>query len=429
MSFIDPRKPLVALVDCNNFFVSCERAFDPKLIGRPVVVLSSNDGCVVSRSNEAKKIGVPMGVPFFQIRDLAQKEGVIARSSNFKLYGDMSRRVMRLLAEATSHLDVYSVDEAFIMPPSTNDPIAWGLSLRTLILRATGIPVSIGIARTKTLAKVAAHQAKQSVVGISYFETDGQVKASLGTLPINEVWGIGRQFAARMKSADIHTAGDFVEASDRMIQGLMGVYGMRIKYELSGIPSGRIPEEDTARKSIISSRSFGRSVGKLIDLEEAVSGHALRISEKARGDGSAISGLSVSIREGRHVSSSPYRASGFEQFAAPTSDTFLIISAAKRILGRIYRGGLAYKKVGVSAFGVAPEGSAPTETLFGDGAHSKNRELFSIIDALNRRYHKRIVVPLASLPRDGEKAPWLPKRENVSPEYTTRWDALLTVSA
>lgn len=417
---------VIALVDCNNFFVSCERVFAPHLWNRPIVVLSSNDGCVVSRSKEAKELGIPMGVPYFQIRDWSLREGVAVFSSNFKLYGDLSRRVMAILEAEAVQVEEYSIDEAFLtLPADTAERQA--REIREKVFAWTGIPVSIGIGTTKTLAKVAGDLAKKEPGGVLPCMEMNAIRATLSTVPVEEIWGIGRKFAARMRNAGLPTALSFIDAPDRVIQSLLGVYGMRIKTELLGVRCRGMEHEEEARKSITSSRSFGGKVYKEEELAQATAHHAARIAEKLRQDGTAVSALSVFIREGKHAGGYPYRASTVEILEAPTSDSFLIISAALRALARMYLPGPAYRKVGVTAIAVVPEGSIPRETLWGENLHKRRGELMQAMDAINRRYKSKILMPLAALPKT--ESNWLPRHDRVSPEYTTSWQGLVKVGA
>jgi DNA polymerase V len=413
---------LVALIDCNNFFASCESVFNPALKRKPVVVLSSNDGCVVSRSPEAKMLGIPMGVPYFQIRELCQKQHVHVCSSNFRLYGDMSRRVMTIIEEIATGMQQYSIDEAFCAVPSARAHSVAQL-VRTQILQWTGITVSVGIGHTKTLAKLASEYAKRASDGILILDTPQEILTLRDTTPIEDVWGIGRQHAATMRRVGIATAQQFVDAPNRTIEGTLGVYGMRIKLELKGIPCRDTTPIDTARASITSSRSFGGPVQTCAHLSQATAHHVSCVAQKLRADGSATQALLLSFRHGTRREGTLSYTTDTVILPAPTNDSFALIRAALDVVEKKFRPGRLYRKVSVTAVCVVPESSVPVSTLWNDDAHVRYRGLMATMDAINHKFNKRLVMPLAALPVNNT-VPWLPRQDNLSPEYTTKWSDL-----
>lgn len=418
---------MYSLIDCNNFFVSCERAFAPSLVNMPVAVLSSNDGCVISRSNEAKALGVPMGAPYFQFRDFFREKGVQIFSSNFALYADMSRRVMSILEGFSDDVEIYSIDEAFLRVPPNVSPFEWGSAVREAILRSTGIPVSVGIARTKTLSKIAGHIAKEEGKrgGIGVFDYEAAIgkEAILASLTAGEVWGIGGNTARKLLSANIKTAFDFAQAPDRWIQKNLGIGGMKIALELRGIPALLGSYSHDVKQSIRSTRSFGKPVLELVHLERSIAVHAARAALKMRREGSAASFVSVFVGTGKHGDDARYYNSSSQGFELPTTDTCEIITIAKEALRDIYRRGYRYKRSGVMLGGFIPERFVPIQSLFGETGAGKRQELMHIVDRINDRYGSNTLRSAAALP----EASSAPRSDFVSPRYTTEWKDLLKV--
>ena len=418
---------MLALVDCNNFYASCERVFDPHLWNRPVVVLSNNDGCVVARSAEAKALGIATGTPYFQIRDLVARHGIIVRSSNYKLYGDLSARIMTVLGRSTPHLEVYSIDEAFMdlagMP--LDRLMDYGREIRRTVLRWTGIPVSVGIAPTKTLAKVANHLAKQAPAagGVwSLAETHDQM-AVLARLDVQDIWGIGARLAARLRRAGIATALDLREASPNRVRRLVGVVGERTALELRGLPCIGLEETPPPAKSIVRSRSFGRPVERQEELEEAVAAYATRAAEKLRLHRRVAGALSVFVATSR-FRGAPYANQATLSLDPPTDDTARLIHAALAALRPIFREGLAYQKAGVMLGGLQPRAGL-TESLFDRYDRGRSERLMAVLDDVNHRLGPDTLRYAAS----GMERPWQMRREHASPHYTTRWDELPIVRA
>ena len=430
---------MLALADCNSFYASCERVFDPRLWNRPVVVLSNNDGCVVARSAEAKALGIATGTPYFQIRDLVTRHGIVVRSSNYTLYGDLSARVMAVLGRFTPHLEVYSIDEAFLdLGGVPADRLAeCGRTIRRTVLRWTGIPVSIGIGPTKTLAKVANRLAKHAPAagGVWSLADPRDQTAALARLDVQDIWGIGARLAARLKRAGIATALQLREANSNHVRCLLGVVGERTALELRGLPCLALEELPSPAKSIIRSRSFGRPVLRQEELEEAVATHATRAAEKLRQHRRVAGAMSVFVETSR-FRASPYANQATVPLDPPTDDTARLIHAALAALRPIFREGLAYQKAGVMLGGLQPRAGL-TESLFARCDRGRSERLMGVLDDVNRRLGPDTLRYAASGPcppkrgsaREGGSRPWHMRREHASPRYTTRWDELPTVKA
>jgi DNA polymerase V len=418
---------MLALADCNSFYASCERVFDPRLRDRPVVVLSNNDGCVVTRSSEAKALGIAVGVPFFQIRDLVKRHGIIVRSSNYTLYGDLSARVMAVLGRFTPHLEVYSIDEAFLDLGGIPDDrlVDFGRTIRRTVLRWTGIPVSIGIGPTKTLAKVANHLAKNAPAaeGVWSLADPREQTVVLARLDVQDIWGIGARLAVRLKRAGITTAWDLREASLSHVRRLVGVVGERTALELGGLPCIGLEEAPPPAKSIVRSRSFGRPVERREELEEAVATHATRAAEKLRLHRRVAGMLSVFVATSRFLEK-PYANLATVPLDPPTDDTTRLIHAALAALRLIFREGFKYQKAGVMLTGLEPRAGL-TESLFVQYDRDRSARLMAAVDGVNHRLGPDTLRFAAA----GFARPWHMRREHASPCYTTRWDELPTVKA
>ncbi len=426
MSSIDPSKKIYALIDCNNFFVSCERVFDPRLLGKPVVVLSSNDGCVVARSKEAKILGIPMGAPAFKCADLFRKYNVITLSSNFTLYADMSSRVMRTLERFSPEIQIYSIDEAFLILDVPNTD-TYCQEIKRIVLQHTGIPISIGVGPTKTLAKVANDRAKKEMAceGVFSLEKPEIREKVLQQLPVQDVWGIGRQIADFLHRHDIHTAGEFKDADDYWIRKNLSVVGLRMAWELRGISCLSFDEIPAPKKSITCSRSFSRLVSSLDELQEAISTYTSRAAEKLRDQESLASHINIFLMTNKHLDS-PYYANQIQIVLPQPSDyTPKLIHYAKEGLKRIFQQGLMYKKVGITFEGLVSRHAYQLD-LFTEknGNEEKERAIMQVVDQLNLQYGRKIVKTAA----EGIEQPWKSKREKCTPHYTTCWDEILTIS-
>jgi DNA polymerase V len=416
----------IALVDCNNFYVSCERLFQPHLEGKPVVVLSNNDGCVVSRSQEVKDLGVGMAVPWFQLKDLAKRHGITALSSNYTLYADLSNRVMSLLAQFSPDQEVYSIDESFLdLTGICADLTAYGQQIRQTVRQCVGIPVCVGIASSKTLAKLANHVAKkqplyQSVCDFNRM-TDAGLDALLANIAVGEVWGVGRRSTGRLQAMGIHTVLDLKRASPKRIRDEFSVVLERTVAELNGVACLELDDVAASRQQIICSRSFGVPVSSLPDLEQSVNAYVARAAEKLRDQHSLAAGIQVYLRTNPHKANEPqYQQAMLMPLAEPTDDTRLLCRAALGGLRRIYRSGYAYQKTGVMLTGIIAASDRP-RTLFDDvAAQQKSGALMATLDRINRRMGSGTL----QLAGEGISKGWAMRRGNMSGRYTTEWDEL-----
>lgn len=419
-------KRAIALIDCNNFYVSCERLFQPSLEGKPVVILSNNDGCVVSRSQEAKDLGIVMAAPWFQLKHLATQHNIIALSSNYTLYADISNRVMRLLTKFSPEQEVYSIDECFLELSGMNDLTRHGQRMREAVKQCIGIPVCVGIAQSKTLAKLANHVAKKQprFVWVCNFNAlpEHELDALLKKISVGEIWGVGRSTAARLQKMDINSVLDLKRAPAKRIRSEFGVTMERTVAELNGTACLELGELTPSRQQIICSRSFGLPVVHLPDLEQAVISYTSRAAEKLRRQHSIAACVQVSIR------TSPHRAAQYQNaliapLICPTDDTRRLCHAALSALRRIYRSGYAYQKAGVVLSGIIASDNRP-RSLFDEEAEQPSA-LMATLDSINQRMGSGTVKFLG----EGIRKGWAMKRGNVSPRYTTELAELAVAKA
>ncbi len=419
------REKVFALIDCNAFYVSCERVFNPKLNNRPVVALSNNDGCIISRSKEAKALGIKMGVPLFKVKDIVEKEKVVVFSSNYTLYADMSRRVMNIISSSSPYTEIYSIDEAFVELSSLPiDYESYAHQLRQTILQHTGIPVSIGIASTKTLAKVANHKAKKddSLNGVCSLVNYNNIDQILELTEVGDVWGVGRRLSKKLINHGIHNAKLLKNCSDSWIRKMMSVNGLKTITELRGISCIPLEEYSMTRKSCCTTRSFGKLLTNLEDIEQAVTTFARRAAERIRSESLAASCVSVFVRTNPFDKKSAYYSNGVSRtLSHPTHDSITIIETALLLTKRIFKNNYQYKKAGVLLSGLCDE-SEIQDTLF-EKNYNQNSDLMSAIDAINYRYG-RDTLQMASERKVGN---WKQKRENCTRNYTTQIDRLLLV--
>lgn len=426
MSFTKPPKNLFALVDCNNFYASCERVFNPQLIGKPLVVLSNNDGCVIARSKEAKILGVPMGAPAFQYAELFKRHRVIVRSSNFALYGDMSHRVMQTLEHFSQDMQIYSIDEAFLDLSHIDDckALADCKEIRSTVLQWTGIPVSIGIAPTKTLAKAANLIAKKSASLEGVFSIDlSQNESILKNIPVEEIWGIGRRMTNFLNRHSIKFAWDFATAKDDWIKKHLNIVGLRTAWELRGISCLPLEQLRANKKSITTSRSFSYRVTSLEELSEAIASYTAHAAEKLRDENSLAGALEVFLTTGTHGENSYYSNQAHIKIPQPTSFTPALIQYAKKGLQCVYRPGFLYKKVGVTLHDLVSENCFQQDLFVRQGNLHKQQTLMQLMDEANRRYGRNTLKFAA----EGLSQQWKMKQDKRSPCYTTRWEDLLTI--
>ncbi|MBC8287588.1 MAG: Y-family DNA polymerase [Nitrospinae bacterium] len=414
---------IFALVDCNNFYASCERVFDPRLKGRAIVILSNNDGCIVARSNEAKALGIPMGVPLFEQKAIIKKHNVAVFSSNYQLYGDMSQRVMDSLRLHALDMEVYSIDEAFLRldPLQPRNLYEYCKTIRAKVLQWTGIPVSIGIGPTKVLAKVANHVAKkQTDDGIFDIRSQQAQDEILKTLDVGKIWGIAGRWSERLNRMGINKAAQLRDASPTIIRKHLSVVGERILRELKGQSCIDL-EGVQSKKSIMSSKSFGKLLTKKEPIEEALANYAARACEKLRKQNSRAQAVHVFVQTNGFRETDPQYNNGFTHtLTTPTSDTRLIIEAAKFCLSRIYKPGYRYKKTGIMLTGLIPA-SLEQKQLFVDVNH--HNPLMAIVDRINEDHGSDTLFFGAQ----GVNREWKMRCGSRSPRYTTQWDELLMV--
>jgi len=424
---------LFALIDCNNFYASCERVFRPDLDGRPVAVLSNNDGCVVARSAEVKAIGIPMGAPYFKVRHVLKRYDVQVFSSNYELYGDLSARVMAVLGQYSPDVEIYSIDEAFLGLDGFEgwDLDAHARDLRATVKRWTGIPVSVGIAPTKTLAKLAAGRAKKdpALGGVAILTDRADLDAALAASAVGDVWGVGRRWSKRLNALGVHSALDFARQSEHWVRKNMGVTGARTQVELLGTPCFALESQPPDRKSCVASRSFSKTVSDFEDVEEAVAGFGARAGWRLRQGGLVAGQVTAFALTDRFNTRAPqYQASATVALASPSNHTGDLTQAAVRALRRAFKPGFGYKKAGVMMLDLAPMG-AEQPTLFAPSPAQKSKaeRLQSALDRLNGgQKGKRDLVRLGAA---GFGSGWHLRRERQSPRYTTVWAELRTVRA
>ncbi len=418
---------MIALVDCNNFYASCEALFQPRLIGKPVVVLSNNDGCVIARSAEAKAIGIPMGAPAFQMKELIEKYGVEIRSSNFAFYGDISGRVMRTLARFSPRQEIYSIDECFLDVSDSDDLHALGQEIQKTIRREIGIGVGVGIAPTKTLAKAANWKAKKSGAGVWVIDSDLSRRELLASMPVSEIWGVGRKHSKRLISWGIQTALDFTEkVSEVWIQEKMAITGVRTWKELRGEPCVSFEDITPPKKSTIVSRTFGTGTDRLHDLEEAVASFALSAAEKIRRDKLAANTITLFFHTDFHRKDrEQYSPTGTTSFLSPTNDSFTIIQTALTMLRSLYRPDYIYRKAGVMLGNLVPADEVQL-TMFDTGESPERKQLLLAMDSINGRFGKETVKP-AVLGTGGK--PWKLKQSQRSGRFTTCWEEIMVVTS
>ncbi len=420
--------PVFALVDCNNFYVSCERVFDPKLDGKPVVVLSNNDGIVVARSNEAKALGIAMGVPAFQIRSLIRAHDVQVFSSNYALYGDLSRRVMDTLAQFSPHVEVYSIDEAFLnLSGFTGRNLTeYGRAIRATVKRWTGIPVSVGIAETKTLAKIAGEVAKhrRDASGVCDLTTWPDRGALLADIPVEDVWGVGPNWARLLTEHGVRTARDLREADERWIRTRMGVVGARIVQELCGRSCLTLEDCPPPKQAVTVSRMFGRPITTLAEMREAVAAYTARAGEKLRRERLAVTVLTVFLTTNPFKDEPQYSNAATVTLPVATDATPELLRQALRSIERIYREGYRYNKAGVMLTALVPASQVQGD-LFDDRDRERSSRLMRLLDRINAEMGAGTLRYAA----EGYVKRWRTRFERRSPAYTTNWRDLPVAKA
>ena len=422
----------ICLVDCNNFYVSCERVFRPDLNDKPVMVLSNNDGCVVARSQQVKDLGIKMGVPLFQVQHLVNQHQIQLFSSNYTLYADMSARVMSLLEEFTPRMEVYSIDEAFLdltgVYPCYQDPMAYGQRIRNVIARQTGIPVCVGMGPTKTLAKLANFAAKKwkQTGGVLDLTDPIRREKLMKIVPVDEVWGIGRQTTKRLNQLGIQTVWDLAMQPPKTIQAQFNVVVARTVMELNGTACLDLDDVAADKQQIVCSRSFSRKLTTLDELSRALSEYCTRAAEKLRRQQSVAGCVSVFIRTNPFAVQEPqYQRAATVKLDAATQDTRAIIRVALSSLKAIYKLGFGYQKCGVQLSAIRPATSPSQFDIFDlgcEGVPPDNAILMQTLDTINRRFPKAVTIASSGFDKS-----WKPKAERISQRYTTDWRELVIV--
>jgi DNA polymerase V len=417
----------VALIDCNNFFVSCERIFRPDLQKKPVAVLSSNDGCIVARSNEVKSLGIPMGAPYFQVKDKLKKEGATIFSGNFSLYGDISRRIMSIIESLTDDIEIYSIDEAFVsLGADENHSKTQAEEIKKAIEMGTGVPVSVGIAQTKTLAKLAVEYAKKDPKNKGVFLiTEENREELLKNNDISEIWGVGAQTSIKLREYGVTTPFALISSSDQWVRASLGLGGLRIAHELRGEKTLLRDPHALHKKSILSSRSFGKKTSRRKDLDEAVATHVTNVARKMRRQKDGSGFISVFIRSARRGNTRGITSSGFRALLSPTTDTLALIQYAFDILDELYKEGVLYEKVGVLLSGLTPIEHIAHSSLFGSLQESDRKQLMQTIDSIEKKHGNNSIFSAATGIQ--EKQVWRLKKEFSSRGFTTDWSSLPVV--
>nr|WP_314260771.1 Y-family DNA polymerase [uncultured Devosia sp.] len=418
--------PALALVDGNSFYCSCERVFDARLEDRPVIVLSNNDGCAVARTNEAKALGIKMGQPMFHIRDLCRDNDVAVFSSNYALYGDMSRRMNMIYDTFSPDVEIYSIDESFIdlsrLP--VKDRTAWASDLRSTVRQWTGIPTCVGIGPTKTLAKLANKAAKKIPGGVLDLTDPMEQARVMADFPIGDVWGIGRASQLKLAQLGIRFAGQLRDMDAKTARGLLTVVGEKIVLELNGTPCIALETVAPQRQGCAVTRSFGQRVTRKVEMEQAVAGYANRLGEKLRRHDLATDHVNVFMHTSKFNDDEPQRnVSMTVTMPETTNDSLALIKAAKRAVDALWKSGFRYSKAGI----VTQDLVRPSErqpALFDAMDHEKAAKVMAAVDLANKRWGRATVVPAAL--GIANKAAFSTKFEMRSPRYTTRWDELPT---
>lgn len=418
---------MYALVDCNNFYASCERVFQPQFVGKPIVILSNNDGCIISRSEEAKALGIPMGAPEFQVREQLQKNSINVFSSNYTLYGDLSKRVMNILRQFTPNVEDYSIDEAFLNfdGVSIEDYHNYGLQIRKRILKWLGLPVCVGIAPTKALSKVANRIAKkfpEKTGGVHVIDTDEKRIKALKWTKIGDVWGIGYRLTKKMKAMNINTAYDFIQPQyENFIKREMGIIGLRLRSELEGKPVLELEEALETKKSIAITRSFKTKLSKLDDLKERVSTFATVCAEKLRKQNSCCYSVNVFLAKDPHKTTGRTYFSRTETLPFATNSNLTISTLAIEMLGKIYEPNQVYMKAGVIVTQLIPQDQKQLH-LF-EEENPKHQKLMEVID----QFHKKTGERKIRLGNQDLQHTWIMKQNHLSPNFTTNLNDIITV--
>ena len=417
----------IALIDCNSFYASCERIFNPKLLGKPIVVLSNNDGCIITRSAEAKALGIKMGEPYFKAKKIIEKNNVKVFSSNYSLYGDISQRVMEILLGFSPEVEIYSIDEAFLSFKGfkNHELLTYCKHIRQTIKKWVGIPVSIGVGSTKTLSKIANHLAKKEAdyEGICILKGDEKIEEALNRIEIGDVWGIGRRLSKFLRNYEVRTAKQFAFLDRRWIRKNMGVVGEKIQLELCGVSCLDLELLPSSKKSCCVSRSFSRPIEKIEELQESIANYGSRVAEKIREEGLIAQSMSIFVLTNHfNKKEKQYSSSIKLQLDYPTSDSKLIVKRAVEGIKRIYKEGYRYKKAGIILYEL--HSSSSVRGLL-DYDKPRTDSLMRSLDEINYRYGSATL----RLAAEGIRRSWHMRREKVSPCYTTSFDQLMIVKS
>ena len=417
----------IALIDCNSFYASCERIFNPKLLGKPIVVLSNNDGCIITRSAEAKALGIKMGEPYFKAKKIIEKNNVKVFSSNYSLYGDISQRVMEILLGFSPEVEIYSIDEAFLNFKGfkNHELLTYCKHIRQTIKQWVGIPVSIGVGSTKTLSKIANHLAKKEAdyEGICILKGDEKIEEALNRIEIGDVWGIGRRLSKFLRNYEVRTAKQFAFLDRRWIRKNMGVVGEKIQLELCGVSCLDLELLPSPKKSCCVSRSFSRPIEKIEELQESIANYGSRVAEKIREEGLIAQSMSIFVLTNHfNKKEKQYSSSIKLQLDYPTSDSKLIVKRAVEGIKRIYKEGYRYKKAGIILYEL--HNSSSVRGLL-DYDKPRTDSLMRSLDKINYRYGSSTL----RLAAEGIRRSWHMRREKVSPCYTTSFDQLMIVKS
>jgi len=418
------KKNKVALIDCNSFYVSCERLFNPKINNKPTVVLSNNDGCVISRSTEAKKIGIKMGEPYFKVKELVKKNNVHIFSSNYALYGDISRRVMKTLKSFSDKIEIYSIDEAFVDLSHVEEKEVenYGKQIRERILKWTGIPTSVGISNTKTLSKVANHMAKKNKTGVIYLKEN--IDETLKNFNITDIWGVGKQLSKLYIKNGIDTAYKLKNISNTWVKKSTNVLGAKTVMELRGITCISLETQEAKRKSCCVSRSFGKKVESLEKLQESIATHCLNAAEKIRNDNQTTRSITIYIRTSPFDKNRKYYSNSITvDLPVATSNSLELVKSAINGLKKIYKYGYFYQKAGI-VLSKLREASENEFNLLAPIMENKSQTLMKAIDFTNAKYGRNAV----SIAQAGINNSWKMRREHSSKIDTASFDSLPKIS-
>jgi DNA polymerase V len=417
---------IFALVDCNNFYVSCERIFRPLLEDKPVIVLSNNDGCVISRSEEAKKLGIKMGIPAFEITDTIEKNKVYVFSSNYTLYGDISQRVMSVLSQLAPEIEIYSIDEAFLRIDGIKQftPKAYAERIKKIIKQWTGVPVSVGVGQTKTLAKAANYLAKKNKELNGVFDFTSAIDADqyLTTVPVGEIWGVGEKYESMLLNNSIITAKDLKYAAENWVRSKMRVIGARTLKELNGISCIPIEDVSPAHKALCISRSYGRPTEIYEDIEQATSAFVARTAEKLRKHNLLASQWTVFVMTNRFAKGPRYVNFKTITLPVPTNDTAELNAYTVKLLQSLFRKGYRYKKSGVIAENLIPEDQQQT-ALWDHNDRKRYKTLMKTVDRINAGFGRDTI----KFAIQGMNRNWKMRQEKLSPDYTTKWSDILKI--